>query len=52
MKEVLIVTDPEKIKLLGDRTRLEIVNLLRERPMSVPELSAMLKRAPQRYIDT
>ncbi|MCO6042201.1 winged helix-turn-helix domain-containing protein [Thermococcus alcaliphilus] len=46
MKEVLIVTDPEKIKLLGDRTRLEIVNLLRERPMSVSELSVMLKKSP------
>lgn len=46
MKEVLIVTDPEKIKLLGDRTRLEIVNLLRERPMSVSELSAVLKKSP------
>jgi DNA-binding transcriptional ArsR family regulator len=46
MKEVLIVTDPEKIKLLGDRTRLEIVNLLRERPMSASELSAMLKKSP------
>lgn len=46
MKEVLIVTDPEKIKLLGDRTRLEIVNLLRERPMSVSELSTTLKKSP------
>ncbi|WP_087036251.1 winged helix-turn-helix domain-containing protein [Thermococcus litoralis] len=46
MKEVLIVTDPEKIKLLGDRTRLEIVNLLRERPMSVSELSVTLKKSP------
>lgn len=46
MKEVLIITDPEKIKLLGDRTRLDIVNLLRERPMSVSELSVVLKKDP------
>ncbi|WP_456450305.1 ArsR/SmtB family transcription factor [Palaeococcus sp. (in: euryarchaeotes)] len=44
MKEVLIITDPEKIKLLADRTRLEIVNLLRERPMAASELSIMLKK--------
>jgi len=46
MKEVLIITDPEKIKLLGDRTRLNIVNLLRERPMSASELSVVLKKDP------
>ncbi|USS41124.1 winged helix-turn-helix domain-containing protein [Thermococcus aggregans] len=46
MKEVLIITDPEKIKLLGDRTRLDIVNLLRERAMSVSEISVVLKKNP------
>jgi len=46
MKEVLIITDPEKIKLLGDRTRLNIVNLLRERPVSASELSVVLKKDP------
>lgn len=44
MKDVLIVTDPEKIKLLADRTRLEIINLLRERPMAASGLSILLKK--------
>lgn len=36
MKDVLIVTDPEKIKLLADRTRLEIINCLGSPPWPLP----------------
>lgn len=39
MKEVIIITDPEVVKLLSDPTRFEILKLLRQRPMSILELS-------------
>ncbi|WP_048152591.1 ArsR/SmtB family transcription factor [Palaeococcus ferrophilus] len=42
MREVLIITEPEKVKLLSDQTRFRIVSLLRERPMSVGELAELL----------
>lgn len=42
MREVLIITEPERIKVLSDQTRFQIVSLLRERPMSVGELAELL----------
>ena len=39
MKEVIIITDPEVVKLLSDPTRFKILQLLRQRPMSIIELS-------------
>ena len=39
VREVLIITDPEVVKLLSDPTRFEILKLLRQRPMSILELS-------------
>ena len=39
MKDVIIITDPEVVKLLSDQTRFKILKLLRQRPMSINELS-------------
>ncbi|MDV3103858.1 ArsR/SmtB family transcription factor [Thermococcus waiotapuensis] len=39
MKEVLIITNPETVKVLSEPTRFKILTLLRERPMSINELS-------------
>ncbi len=39
MKEVIIITDPSKVRVLSDDTRFKILQLLRQRPMSVNELS-------------
>ncbi|KUH32726.1 ArsR family transcriptional regulator [Thermococcus celericrescens] len=42
MREVLIITEPEKVKVLSEGTRLKILQLLRDRPMTVNELSDIL----------
>ncbi|NJD98699.1 ArsR family transcriptional regulator [Thermococcus sp. LS1] len=42
MKEVLIITEPEKVKVLSEETRFKILQLLRERPMTIIELSSAL----------
>lgn len=42
MREVLIIAEPEKVKVLSDETRFKILQLLRERPMSIRELSMFL----------
>lgn len=42
MREVLIITNPKTVKVLSDPTRFQILKLLRERPMSVNELSDLL----------
>ncbi|GAB6136570.1 ArsR/SmtB family transcription factor [Thermococcus prieurii] len=39
MKEVIIITQPEKVRVLSDETRFKILRLLRQRPMTVWELS-------------
>ena len=44
MREVLIITEPEAVKALSEETRFKILQLLRERPMSINELSERLKR--------
>lgn len=42
MKEVLIITDPKTVKVLSEPTRFQILKLLRERPMSINELSEFI----------
>ncbi|CAD5245325.1 ArsR/SmtB family transcription factor [Thermococcus camini] len=42
MREVLIITEPEKVKVLSEETRFRILQLLRERPMTINELSDAL----------
>ncbi|NJE61844.1 winged helix-turn-helix domain-containing protein [Thermococcus sp. 21S7] len=39
MREVLIITDPERVRVLSDETRFKILQLLREHPMTINELS-------------
>ncbi|NJE76674.1 winged helix-turn-helix domain-containing protein [Thermococcus sp. ES12] len=39
MKEVLIITEPERVRVLSDETRFKILQLLREHPMTINELS-------------
>jgi len=39
VKEVIIITDPEVVKLLSDPTRFKILQFLRARPMTINELS-------------
>ncbi len=39
MREVLIITEPEKVKVLSEETRFKILQLLRDRPMTINELS-------------
>jgi len=42
LKEVLIITEAEKVKVLSEETRFRILQLLRERPMTINELSEIL----------
>jgi len=44
MREVIIVTDLDKIKILAEPTRFKILELLRKQPMSISELSTFLKK--------
>ena len=46
MKDVLIVTDAKKIKVLAEKTRVDILSLLRDRPMTASELSMILNKDP------
>ncbi|NJE10970.1 winged helix-turn-helix domain-containing protein [Thermococcus sp. MAR1] len=39
MREVLIITEPERVRVLSDETRFKILQLLRDRPMTINELS-------------
>jgi DNA-binding transcriptional ArsR family regulator len=39
VREVLIITEPERVRVLSDETRFKILQLLREHPMTVNELS-------------
>jgi len=42
VREVLIITDPQVVKVLSEETRFGILKLLREHPMTVNELSHAL----------
>ncbi len=42
MKEVIIITQAEKVRILSDETRFKILQLLRQRPMTIWELSMAL----------
>jgi DNA-binding transcriptional ArsR family regulator len=42
VKEVLIITEPETVKVLSEETRFKILQLLRMRPMTINELSDAL----------
>ncbi|MBC7096051.1 helix-turn-helix transcriptional regulator, partial [Thermococcus sp.] len=44
MKDVLIITDAKKIKVLAEKTRIDILSLLRDRPMTTSELSMILNK--------
>ncbi|NJE05514.1 ArsR family transcriptional regulator [Thermococcus sp. M36] len=44
MREVLIITEPEKVRVLSEETRFKILQLLRDRPMTINELSEALKK--------
>lgn len=44
MKEVIIITEPERVRVLSDDTRFKILQLLRQRPMTIKELSDALER--------
>jgi len=44
VKEVLIITEPETVKVLSEETRFKILQLLRMRPMTINELSEALGR--------
>jgi predicted transcriptional regulator len=39
VREVIIITQPEKVRVLSDETRFKILQLLRQRPMTIWELS-------------
>ena len=42
MKEVLIITEPETVKVLSEETRFKILQLLRMGPMTINELTEAL----------
>ncbi|WP_457742529.1 ArsR/SmtB family transcription factor [Thermococcus sp.] len=44
MREVLIITEPERVKILSEETRFRILQLLRQRPMTIWELSRVVKK--------
>ena len=44
MKDVIIITESAKVKILSDNTRFKILELLRERPMTINELTAVLRK--------
>ncbi len=44
VKGVIIVSEPEKIKVLADETRFKILHLLRIEPMSIGDLAMMLNK--------
>ncbi|GAB6103234.1 ArsR family transcriptional regulator [Thermococcus atlanticus] len=44
MKDVIIITEPERVKILSENTRFRILELLRERPMTINELTEILDR--------
>ena len=44
MRDVIIITEPAKVKILSDSTRFKILELLREHPMTINELTAILEK--------
>ncbi|NPA47069.1 MAG: ArsR family transcriptional regulator [Thermococci archaeon] len=44
VKDVVIVTDPEKVKILTERTRFEILQALRNGPKTVNDIMLMIGR--------
>lgn len=44
MREVIIITEPETVRVLSDETRFKILQLLRTRPMTINELTRALGR--------
>jgi len=44
VREVIIITQPERVKVLSDETRFKILQLLRQRPMTIWELSMAIGR--------
>jgi len=44
VREVLIITEPEKVRVLSEENRFKILQLLRMGPMSIKELSDALKK--------
>jgi len=44
MKDVIIITDPAKVRILSENTRFKILELLRERPMTINELTERLNK--------
>ncbi|WP_297072566.1 winged helix-turn-helix domain-containing protein [Thermococcus sp.] len=44
MREVIIITQPERVKILSDETRFKILQLLRQRPMTIWELSMAIRK--------
>ncbi|WP_456396518.1 ArsR/SmtB family transcription factor, partial [Thermococcus sp.] len=44
MKDVIIITEPERVMILSENTRFRILELLRERPMTINELTEILDR--------
>lgn len=44
MREVIIITELDKMKVLAEPTRFKILELLRMHPMSIGELSTFLKK--------
>ncbi|NJE08404.1 ArsR family transcriptional regulator [Thermococcus sp. M39] len=44
MREVLIIAELDKMKILAEPTRFKILELLRMHPMSITELSAFLRK--------
>ncbi|WP_048160673.1 ArsR/SmtB family transcription factor [Thermococcus sibiricus] len=46
-KKVMVITDPEVIKLMLEDTRRQILKLLRNREMTISQLSDILGKTPQ-----
>ncbi len=44
VKSVIMISEPERIKVLAEETRFEILHLLKMGPMSIGELAMMLDR--------
>jgi len=44
VRDVVIITEPEKVRILSDETRFKILQLLRQSPMTIWELSMNLDR--------
>lgn len=52
MAKVKVITDPEVIKLMLEDTRRKILQLLRNREMTISQLSEILGKTPQTIYTT